>query len=39
LTTIDAVDVFYLSMPQIRDVGDGSQDVLLVRVRAGDQVG
>lgn len=36
---IDAVDFFYLAMPEIRDVGDGSQDMLLVRVRAGDQVG
>jgi L-alanine-DL-glutamate epimerase-like enolase superfamily enzyme len=31
---IDTVDFFYLAMPQIHDVGDGSQDALLVRVRA-----
>lgn len=31
---IEAVDFFYLAMPEIRDIGDGSQDVLLVRVRA-----
>ncbi|MFN6093814.1 MAG: mandelate racemase/muconate lactonizing enzyme family protein, partial [Verrucomicrobiota bacterium] len=31
---IDAVDFFYLSMPVVRDIGDGSQDALLVRVRA-----
>lgn len=36
---IDAVDFFYLSMPQIRDIGDGSQDALLVRVQAGEHVG
>src|SRR5262245_38820608 len=38
-STIDAVDVFYLSMPAVLDIGDGSQDALLVRVRAGDDVG
>ncbi|HVU84174.1 MAG TPA: enolase C-terminal domain-like protein, partial [Puia sp.] len=32
---IDKVDFFYLSMPVIRDIGDGSQDALLVRIRAG----
>src|SRR5689334_406678 len=31
---IESVDFFYLSMPQVLDVGDGSQDALLVRVRA-----
>src|SRR5437016_2461288 len=36
---IDAVDFFYLSMPVIRDIGDGSQDALLVRVQAGDCAG
>jgi L-alanine-DL-glutamate epimerase-like enolase superfamily enzyme len=36
---IDAVDFFYLSMPEIQDIGDGSQDALLVRVIAGDLVG
>ena len=32
---IEAVDFFYLSMPEVLDIGDGSQDALLVRVRAG----
>ncbi|OUC05783.1 mandelate racemase, partial [Litorilinea aerophila] len=36
---IEAVDFFYLSMPQILDIGDGSQDALLVRVAAGGYVG
>lgn len=36
---IESVDVFYLAMPQILDIGDGSQDMLLVRVRAGDFTG
>ena len=33
---IEAVDFFYLSMPEVRDIGDGSQDALLVRVRSDD---
>lgn len=36
---IDSVDFFYLSMPEIADIGDGSQDALLVRVRAGRHEG
>src|SRR5579862_315581 len=36
---IEAVDFFYLSMPVVRDIGDGSQDALLVRVRAGGCTG
>src|SRR5437016_1668171 len=36
---IEAVDFFYLSMPVVRDVGDGSQDALLVRVEAGGFTG
>src|SRR5258707_837785 len=36
---IEAVDFFYLSMPVVRDVGDGSQDALLVRVQAGGHTG
>ena len=36
---IESVDFFYLSMPVVRDIGDGSQDALLVRVRAGDYCG
>ncbi len=36
---IEAVDFFYLAMPEILDIGDGSQDALLVRVAAGGFVG
>lgn len=36
---IDALDYFYLSMPEILDIGDGSQDTLLVRLEAGGHVG
>src|SRR5215472_9107725 len=36
---IETVDFFYLSMPVVRDVGDGSQDALLVRVQAGNYTG
>src|SRR6185436_8294788 len=36
---IDSVDFFYLSLPIVRDIGDGSQDALLVRVQAGGHVG
>lgn len=36
---IDAVDFFYLSMPQVTTDADGSQDALLVRVQAGPHVG
>ena len=32
---IESVDFFYLSMPEVLDIGDGSQDALMVRVRAG----
>ena len=32
---IESADLFYLSMPEVLDIGDGSQDALLVRVRAG----
>ncbi len=32
---IEAVDFFYLSMPEVTTEGDGSQDALLVRVTAG----
>ena len=31
---IEDVAFFYLAMPEVRDIGDGSQDTLLVRVRA-----
>jgi hypothetical protein len=36
---IESVDLFYLSMPTVLDIGDGSQDALLVRVRAGSYEG
>lgn len=36
---IESVDLFYLAMPEILDIGDGSQDMALVRVRAGDWTG
>src|SRR5262245_52629793 len=36
---IEAVDFFYLSLPEVRAIGDGSQDGLLVRVRAGGYEG
>ena len=36
---IEAVDLFYLSMPEITEEADGSQDALLVRVGAGGRFG
>ena len=36
---IESVDFFYLSMPEVTDAGDGSQDALVVRVEAGGHVG
>jgi L-alanine-DL-glutamate epimerase-like enolase superfamily enzyme len=36
---IDSVDLFYLRMPEVLDIGDGSQDMLLVRVEADGAVG
>jgi L-alanine-DL-glutamate epimerase-like enolase superfamily enzyme len=36
---IESVDFFYLSMPEVHDIGDGSQDACLVRVRAGSVTG
>jgi L-alanine-DL-glutamate epimerase-like enolase superfamily enzyme len=36
---IDAVDLYYCAMPEVLDIGDGSQDLLLVRVQAGAHVG
>ena len=37
---IQSVDFFYLSMPQVLDIGDGSQDMLLVRLTdSSGQVG
>ena len=36
---IASVDFYYLSMPEILDIGDGSQDLLLVRLQAGPHIG
>lgn len=36
---IESVDFFYLAMPTVLDIGDGSQDALLVRVQAGPYIG
>jgi L-alanine-DL-glutamate epimerase-like enolase superfamily enzyme len=36
---IEAVDFFYLSMPEVTTEGDGSQDALLVRVAADGHTG
>ena len=36
---IESVDFFYLSMPEVHDIADGSQDACLVCVRAGDLIG
>jgi L-alanine-DL-glutamate epimerase-like enolase superfamily enzyme len=36
---IEAVDFYYFAMPEVLDIGDGSQDLLLVRVQAGPFVG
>jgi L-alanine-DL-glutamate epimerase-like enolase superfamily enzyme len=36
---VESVDFFYLAMPSIEDVGDGSQDACVVRVAAGGHVG
>lgn len=36
---IEGVDLFYLSMPDVTDEADGSQDALLVRVTAGGLLG
>ena len=36
---IESVDLFYLRMPEVLDIGDGSQDSVLCRVSAGGYVG
>lgn len=36
---IESIDFFYLAMPEVLDIGDGSQDALLVRVSADGCVG
>ena len=32
---IESVDLFYVSMPVVEDISDGSQDALLFRVASG----
>ena len=39
MTAIEAVDFFYLRMPEVEAIADNSQDSLLVRVAAGGDVG
>ena len=36
---IETVDFYYLSMPEVKNISDGSQDCLLVRVQADDYEG
>jgi len=36
---IESVDFFYLSIPQVRDIGDGSKDALRGRVQGGGFTG
>lgn len=36
---IESVDLFYLRMPEVLDIGDGSQDALVFRVRSGSHEG
>ena len=36
---IDAIDAFYLAMPKVTEEADGSQDALVMRVRAGGHTG
>lgn len=37
--SIESVDFFYIAMPEVTTAADGSQDALVVRVRAGDHQG
>jgi hypothetical protein len=37
--SIDAADFFYLSMPKVEGIGDGSQDALVVRITADGVTG
>ncbi|HJM51902.1 MAG TPA: mandelate racemase/muconate lactonizing enzyme family protein, partial [Alphaproteobacteria bacterium] len=39
MSKIEAVDFFYLRMPEVLDISDNSQDVILARVSAGGDVG
>ena len=36
---IENIELYYLSMPEILDEADGSQDALIVKVEAGGLVG
>lgn len=36
---IESLDFFYCSMPEVHDIGDGSQDLLLVRIESGGIIG
>ncbi|MCA9216636.1 MAG: mandelate racemase/muconate lactonizing enzyme family protein [Planctomycetales bacterium] len=36
---IEHVELFYLSMPEVKDIGDGSQDALVIKVCADGLVG
>ena len=36
---IEDVRLFYLAMPEIQDIGDGSQDALLIRIESEGVVG
>ena len=36
---IETVDLFYLKMPEVKAIGDGSQDALLIRATAGGHEG
>lgn len=36
---IEAVHFFYVAMPKVEDIGDGSQDACVVRVSLGSQLG
>jgi L-alanine-DL-glutamate epimerase-like enolase superfamily enzyme len=36
---IDSVDFYYLSMPEVLAIADGSQDLLLVRMQSGQYIG
>ena len=38
-TRVESVDFFYVAMPEIEDVSDGSQDACVVRVAAGGGLG
>ncbi len=39
MSKIESVDFFYLRMPEVMDISDNSQDVILARVSAGGDVG